>query len=206
MIEFFEEIDGRGSHLIVAFTGVMQRMGGLSFEFYKSLGGVDAKVLFVRDTDQSWYQYDLATVDHVVRRIKATAAAVGANHLSCIGNSMGGFGALMFGGLCAADAILAFAPQTTILPQHTMSMGDHRWLKYQEKITIYSLPDLNALPVGRSHVTIHRGENDTLDAVHAERLNWPNRCVVHPGCGHNVAKALREQGDLAAAIRSGLLG
>jgi len=59
MIEFLEEFEGTGDHLIVAFTGVLHRMGGIPFEFHRSLGEVDAKVLFVRDLEQRWYQYDL---------------------------------------------------------------------------------------------------------------------------------------------------
>jgi len=204
MIEFLEEFEGTGDHLIVAFTGVLHRMGGIPFEFHRSLGEVDAKVLFVRDLEQRWYQYDLSEIDRLAGQIRGAAAAVGANRLSCIGNSMGGFGALMFGRLCAANATLAFAPQTTILPSQTMAMGDRRWVAYQEKIEAYSLPDLNVLSAPKGRVTIHHGEDDVLDAAHAERLNWDSHRVIHTGCGHNVAKALRERGELTTSIRNAL--
>ncbi|MDB5398321.1 MAG: hypothetical protein QOD93_589 [Acetobacteraceae bacterium] len=206
MIEFLEEIDGPGDHLIVAFTGVQQRMGGVPFEFHKSLGGGDAKVLFVRDTGQRWYQYEIETILGAARRIRDIAASLGTTRLSCIGNSMGGFGALMFGGLCAADAILAFAPQTTILPQQTLAMGDHRWLEYQAKIEAYPLPDLNALPSATGRVTICQGVDDVLDTAHAERLSWANERIILADCGHNVARTLKDRGELTALIRSSLLG
>jgi hypothetical protein len=204
VIEFLKETDRRGSHLIVAFTGVSQGLGGIPFEFRRSLGEVSAEVIFVRDTGQRWYQYDLAMINQVVRRINETAAAIGATRVSCLGNSMGGFGALMFGSLCAADAVLAFAPQSTIDPRHTAAMGDHRWLEYQRNIEVYPLPDLNTLPAPKGSVTIHYGGENMLDIAHAERLHWPAERVIHPGCQHDVAKALRERGELTASIRGGL--
>jgi pimeloyl-ACP methyl ester carboxylesterase len=201
VIEFLAEIDGPGDHLIVAFTGINQRMGGVPFEFHKALGAVGVKVLFVRDPGQRWYQYDAEIISDAARRITDTAVATGVNHLSCIGNSMGGFGALLFGQLCAADAILAFAPQTTILPSQTSEMGDQRWLRFQRNIAVYPLPDLNALSSATGRVTVVHGSDDVLDAAHAERLIWTKERIVQPGCGHNVARVLKEQGELPSFIQ-----
>ena len=205
MIEFHNEIDRPGDHLIVAFAGIGQRLGGIPFEFNTSLGEADARVLFVRDADRRWYQYDTEVINHVVRQIRDTAAAVGATRLSCIGNSMGGFGALMFGALCAADAILAFVPQTTVLPQHMAAMGDYRWPEHRNKIEAYTYPDLNALSGTKGRVTVHYGVDDALDAAHANRLTWRSERIAHAGCKHNVAKVLRERGELVTAIRSALI-
>jgi pimeloyl-ACP methyl ester carboxylesterase len=204
MIEFCDEIDGPGDHLVVAFAGIRQRLGGVPFEFNSSLGKTDAKVLFVRDVDRLWYQYDMGTINQAVRQIRDTAAAVGATRLSCVGNSMGGFGALMFGAMCVADAILAFAPQTTILPRHMVAMGDDRWHDYRANIKVHTLPDLNALSDVKARVTIHYGDEDALDAAHAGHLSWRAERISHAGCGHNVAKMLRERGKLFAAIRTAL--
>jgi hypothetical protein len=83
-------------------------------------------------------------------------------------------------------------------------MGDRRRLAYQEKIAAVPMPDLNALPVLRGRVTIHHGGDDVLDVAHPERLGWSNERVIRTGCGHNVARALKEPGELAASVRSAL--
>lgn len=200
MIEFHDVTPGATGHLIVAFTGISQGLGGIPFEFHRSLGSVRAKALFVRDTAQRWYQYEQTVVDATVERIRVEAAAAGATRVSCIGNSMGGFGALLFGALCQADAILAFAPQTTILPAQTAAMDDRRWQVHQNRMETFPFGDIDALPAPTARVTVHYGADAALDAAHAARLTWPHRRIAHPGCGHNVASFLRERAELVGEI------
>jgi hypothetical protein len=204
MIEFLPNIQDGSDHLVVAFTGVGQALGGIPFEFHKSLGAVGVSALLVRDLGARWYQYDRKELDGVVGRIRQTAALLGARRVSCMGNSMGGFGALLFGALCNADRILAFAPQTTILPAGTGAIGDGRWRRYQKNISEYTLPDINEVPAPSTVPVLHYGHTEQRDCEHVQRLIWPAEKLGYYDCGHDVAAYLKSHDRLLETIQQGL--
>ena len=189
-VDFFDGNLKPSDKLIVAFTGIKSAMGGVGFEFYKSLVGFS--VLFVRDNKKQWYRRDAQrTVENIRLAIKKT----GATRLYCIGNSMGGFAALLFGSLCQANGVIAFSPQTVMDPDITLSLGDERWVKYQANSEGLPYADLNDLAPAR-HATLVYGGKDFYDMQHAERLIWPCELVKLESSSHNVAKILKDNGEL----------
>ena len=203
MIEYLETELRPSPVLVVAFTGIRDLLGGIPFEFGRTMGQVPCATLFVRDIDHRWYQYgsdDSNAPDAVVHRIRSTAAKVGANRLVCLGNSMGGFGALMFGSLLQADAVMAFAPQTAIRPALTDSIGDKRWCRYQADIADYPHGDIALLPQP-PEVTICYGLENALDIAHVDRLTWTFRRIATPA-GHGAVRRLKESGELVPLIAS----
>ena len=118
----------------------------------------------------------------------------------CLGNPMGGFGALMFGSLLQADAVLAFCPQTVIDPVVTESIGDRRWASYQTDITDYPFGDVTRLPQP-PNVTICYGADELLDVAHVDRLGWTFKRIVTSG-GHDAVGKLKERGELTPIIAS----
>lgn len=203
-IDFQTEHLRPARYLVVAFTGVSHGLGGVDFDFYQTLGAGDAAALFVRDRGQRWYQYEENQLLAVDSHIREAAAKVGAERLLLMGNSMGGFGALLFGKRLAANAILAFAPQTCITPALTAAMGDYRWGEYQAFIPSYPVGDLNSLQNPDSRVTVCASSDDPLDIAHADRLSWPHSKERRAAGGHAIAKTLRDAGELEAVVRAAL--
>lgn len=202
MIEILDSELRPASHLIVAFTGVSHGLGGLEFEFYKSLRGIDCAPLFVRDSKVRWYQYDRPTVTGIASQIQGAAMRAGAQRIVCLGNSMGGFGALLFGSLCHAAAILAFVPQSGISPEVMSELDDPRFGPQRAAIAEYPFGDLLDEARPRGHVVVCCGSGDIHDLRHAERIAaaWPCEKIVVPDCHHDAARKLKERGELLPLI------
>ena len=83
MIEILDAELKPARHLIVAFTGVAQRLGGIPFEFHRTLGSIDTcAALFVKDTGCRWYQYPEAAVAEVIETIRSAKQETGAATLT----------------------------------------------------------------------------------------------------------------------------
>ena len=194
--------------LVVAFGGVRHGYGGIKGEFRQSLSKLGSSAVFVRDDGCRWYQYGPEDLQPIYDQIHAVRAEVGARRLVCLGNSMGGFGALLFGQRLGADAMLSFVPQTAIEPEVTAALGDTRWAAYQENIPAYPHGDLvkEAPPAGR--VVMCWGARDPLDCAHAERLAaaWTVESIVIDSAEHDAAWALRERGELLPLLEGVLAG
>jgi pimeloyl-ACP methyl ester carboxylesterase len=207
MIEYLETELCQSHVLAVAFTGISHGLGGIHFEFGRSLGKIRCATLLVRDIGLRWYQYgpdDPSAAGAVVARIRYTAKRAGAKRIVCIGNSMGGFGALLYGSLLQADAVIAFCPQTAIDPAITSAMGDRRWSNYQTNIPDYPYGDISRLPQPRN-VTVCYGSNDSLDVAHVDRLKWAVKRIVMPS-GHGAVRELKNQGKLIPLLSDVVFG
>ena len=190
--------------LVVAFGGVRHGYGGIKGEFRQSLGKLGSAAVFVRDDGCRWYQYGPEELQPIFDQIQAVKAELGARRLVCLGNSMGGFGALLFGQRLGADAILSFVPQTAIDPEVTTALGDDRWAAYQENIPAYPHGDLLKEPPAAGRVVMCWGAKDPLDSAHAERIAdaWKVEPVVIRSVGHDAAFELREKGRLLPLLES----
>lgn len=189
-------------HLVVAFAGVMHGYGGIPFEFIRTLGKVDCAALYVRDLGQRWYQYSRVEIDGLADRIRRAKMETGADKLTMLGNSMGGFGALMFGALCDADVMLAFVPQSAIAPEPMRKIGDARYDQWTSAISDFPVGDLIKLPRPRGQAIVYTGDQEPLDLAHARRLTlgWNAEGRIIPGAGHDVAARLRDGGELDGLI------
>jgi len=202
MIEIREDALKQHDCLVVAFAGLGHALGGIPYEFHRTLSGVDCAALYVRDLGRRWYQYGPGDGDsdprQVIKRIRQAKKHCGARRLVFLGNSMGGFGALMYAALMPqADAVLAFSPQTVILPGH-----DERWLSYWQEIPNPRYGDLAALPRPKADVLLIYDEFNPLERKHIRHLlqTWP-RCHVRMSPGnHDVAASLLASGELAPLI------
>lgn len=117
--------------LVVAFGGIKHGIGiGVPpFEFLRSLSAQGCDAIFLRDSSQAWYQLG---IDGVASDVIGLACWLrtrrrGYRRTVAIGNSMGGFAALLFGWLAEFDVTLAFNPQTTIALPDLVVLGDSRW-------------------------------------------------------------------------------
>ena len=200
--------------LVVVFGGVLHGVGidVPPFEFLRSLSSHKCDAIFLRDFRQAWYQLgvegiaaDVAGLAHWLRtRRRGYARTI------TLGNSMGGFAALLFGRLAGFDLSLAFSPQTTIEAEALAALGDRRWQKLIKRVhaQVADSRHFDVLSVVPADIALGKrrfiffGADSAQDAAHAMRLAGARDshlfAVRHPD--HKVIRLLRDSGTLARLI------
>jgi hypothetical protein len=196
---------------VVAFGGIAQGLGVPTFEFFRTLEQLGVDALFVRDPSQSWYQSPIegfgdttiAMASHLGRLL---TEHFGDRRVLAIGNSMGGWAAMLFGYLCSLDSVIAISPQTFISRALRGRHADWRWSCQLDAIHDPSFDDLEPLlrSLSAPRISIYVGANDHLDMLHAHRLaHAPGvKVTVLDQCGHDAARHLRDQGLLHPMLQS----
>lgn len=220
--------------LVVACSGLglygHQRADHLNYEFKRLVTrtfGRNVHQLFLRDLERRWYLSGLVGLGR-----GAAGAAAGVARLLdergleprrtvYVGDSMGGFGALLLGALGAADVVLAFVPQTFAAPQLLALHGDRRWPIHADAGAAFpEHADLGAVWAAlqdggcASRAVVFYGE-DPVDVAHAEHVGAASSCVevrqyavggpTAAKARHEVfTKALRDDGVLREALHEAL--
>jgi pimeloyl-ACP methyl ester carboxylesterase len=191
---------------VIAFGGILAMLGGISIgEFGKSLGvqagGIEPlrrHVAFVRERPARWYNaLDLMPV-------REHAALQQGRHVVTLGNSMGGFAAILFSLILpGVRRSISFCPQYSVHPDH--SPFETRWRELVREIAVWRFetclpPMANQLRPGLSHM-LFCGQNEPADIRHAERIVAgsanPATAFLVAGCGHEVARRLKAADALA---------
>ncbi len=203
-----KDVDREGDTLFIIFGGISQGIGLPRFEFYKITQSLPAKLVFIRDIHQGWYHLALpgigtgiSDVCNAIRRIEVESAT---KKTVCVGNSMGGYAALLVGSLVRADEVISFSPQTFIGRWLRIRYGDSRWKEQIKKVygspsSMHNAFDLSRLLAdpGYAKATIFADPKHRLDFVHAKRMEkLPGTKVQWTDGGHNLVKKLRDAGDL----------
>lgn len=214
------DIQGR-SALLVAFGGIAQGLGVPVFEFFRSLSAMDCDKVFIRDKHQAWYHRgvddDIETIDALRGELTAITSRRGYSRVCFLGNSMGGYAAILFGLMVGADAILAFAPQTFVDRKHRWLHRDRRWKRqirgvHRAPNKRADLLDLQPLVRRYSHssvcVRVFYATDCRLDRVHADRLANIRNVELNPldEGRHQVVKVLRRNGVLQRLLNESLIG
>jgi pimeloyl-ACP methyl ester carboxylesterase len=189
--------EGDGQAAVLSYTGVGLGLGAVQIEeFKKSVAGRGKDVYFIIDKTKQWYNStwvlarDLLNEDLDRRDIGRCVT---------LGNSMGGFGALIFAGsIRGCAAAVAFSPQSCVDPD--VVPWDRRWRRFTDSITVWNRLDAAAMLSPDVTYRLYFGADDALDARHAARLAEAAPPSLHisivEGSGHNVAKYLRSVGKL----------
>jgi hypothetical protein len=205
--------------LLLAFGGMVGRIGIPPFEFFSLTEGIPVKRLFVRDPSQAWYHRGIpghgSTLLELAQSLKRRLARERVERLIVAGNSAGGYAALVFGTLLGADIALCFAPQTVLDLNVLATMGDHRWDDRLTEQTAAGAIDArftdltSVLSEARRARSAYRIYFDTTlrpDRLHAERLSGLQGVRLYRfGQGsHSIARALRDSGALRRVLRQAL--
>ena len=105
-------------------------------EFLKTLNTIDpaASKYFVIDKERSWYEHSFT---QIVCRFHSVLAQY--EDVVLIGNSMGGFGAMLFSGLLPNVRVaIAFTPQFSVAPRVTKG-NEKRFDKFLGRIDSFSI-------------------------------------------------------------------
>ena len=191
-------IIGSNNECIISFTGVGHALGGIDLqnpEFSRSDGG-ETKI-FVIDKERSWGNninwnqlYD--NISPVIQDMQITT----------LGNSMGGFLAILSARMLNADRTIAFVPQWSIDPE--IIPNEHRWKNYRKKIGVIKYKDLSNAFVSSTKFSVFFGR-DKNDANHLQL--FPSKkdnidMIVLEDCHHNAARFLKECGQLYPTIKA----
>lgn len=202
------DLSSDGSNLYVFFGGIGSGIAMPPFEFYESSKILEDKKIFVRDFCQSWYQLGLPNVGndlYAIREwLRTTIALVKPEKVIFVGNSMGGFAAILFASLLKTGEVIAFAPQTFISPALRYKYSDNRWMKQifgayirgMMKPKVWDLRPL--LKNNKRKISIFVSRDDVLDSKHASHVrDMPNVHVYEfTGGGHSLVRMLRDSGQL----------
>jgi nucleotide-binding universal stress UspA family protein len=194
-------VPGSTGRATVSFTGIGLQMHGQPVEeFARTLAEIDdgGTRLFVIDKERTWYE---RTHEEVVRVLSPLVADH--DDVCFIGNSMGGFGAMLFAGvLPRVRATIAFVPQFSVTPRITLG-NETRFERFTSRIEAFALDHALHFGVGTAkHHLVFGGEADAWHiAQFEERLKPQDEMLVMGSSGHNAAAILRKNGLLAPLLR-----
>ena len=200
-------LPGRSARLVVVFTGMHGRMAGethAEFAASASMRG-ENDVLFVTDRRASWYAAP-GLWRKVVRFVKEIRADRGPGEVVTLGNSMGGYGALLLPRDVHVARAIAFAPQATM---DRGLLDDGRWPDVTGRWG--ALPERNvgdSFARTRTQYYVLAGGDCAEDMAHLALLPEARRVhrYVLPGARHNLARRLKAAellADVVAAILKG---
>ena len=127
----------KSDRCLVVFTGVGHAMGAINIqreEFYNQhkLG----KVIWITDKKRSWgNNLNIKKISNAVKKISEN------RKIYIIGNSMGGFLAILFSKFLEAKKVISFSPQFSVCPD--IVPDEIRWMNYRQFIDEYRYKDLS---------------------------------------------------------------
>lgn len=129
-------VDG-SRKLYIFFGGVLGGIAILPFEFYKASNILNENKIFVRDVEQCWYHKGLLGISHDLQTtalfLKSEIDRLNVEEVYFVGNSMGGYAAILFSTLVGRGEVIAFAPQTFISQELRQKYSDARWSRQMLK-------------------------------------------------------------------------
>lgn len=201
--------------MLIAAGGIRQGMGLPPFEFFQLTRELPVKRLYIRDLDQAWYQRGLPGVGRNVKEVadflRRQLAEQRVERSVMIGNSMGGYAALLLGTLAGVDEVHAFSPQTFLSPFRLIRHRDLRWWRQMMRVWVrpqarayWDLRPILALSAGNCHV--HYSGSNKRDVAHAQNLAGIAGVSLHayPEGGHRLVGSLRDSGALADLLMQAL--
>jgi len=204
-----EHLVAGSKKLFFFFGGIGGTMGVPPFEFYRAAGVVQDSKIFIRDLAQAWYQRGLpgmgsdaaAIGEYLGRKIDES----GASDIQFIGNSMGGFAALMFCAMLGRGSATAFAPQTFLSAEKRRLHRDGRWAPQVGQLhasrrssDILDLEPWIARRYPEMPAKLLVSQTERLDQAHADELaRFPQvRIQRYAYGGHGLVRHLRDEGLL----------
>lgn len=212
------DFSSESSTLLIAFAGLAGKIGMPVFEFSNLTRGLDVKRIFVRDPRLIWYHHGLPgigdSIEDIVSHIGMLAAGKGIKKTVVVGNSMGGYAAILFGCLLDADEVLAFSPKTFINPYRRLICLDtgawpHMWRLQRSRRARKDLFDLKAVLRSRkpnTSIHVHFSVRKIVDIVHALRIRKCPHVHLHlyGKGGHGLIRLLKNSGKLEQILRASL--
>ena len=188
--------DGHNGRTLLSFTGVGHAMGGIDVqrpEFFRT-GEAYRHIVFVTDLTRSWGNaLDFSLIrDHV-------AGLTESDTVDALGNSMGGFLALLAPAFLPVRRAVAFAPQFSVHPG--LVPWETRWGHYRKAIRDWKYDSLEGRFADTTGYFVFSGDN-ALDRRQAGLFPVSDNLTMTllEGFGHDVANDLKQAGVLQELI------
>ena len=203
--------------IIVAFGGINNQIGMPVFEFFNMMNDIACTKIFIKDIKQSWYLLGIEgtyDINSTVKKLSEILESIDYRNKRVIflGNSAGGYAAILFGLLLKIDKVIAFSPQTFLGPFKNIINRDYRWAKQQFKIYKKQKNPKNFLKLKKLlrkigfdgvNVEIYYGANSVLDSKHYNNIkNFPFTFHLYPFGGHGLIKELKKHGILKQILHN----
>lgn len=199
----------RRPKLLLVFTGMARQFGCPLPIIHQWFRGLEASVVYLFDVQESYYldgvQGLATTLDGAAEQLRGLAQETGASSTFCIGNSGGGFGALLYGPRVGARRSLALSPPTVI--RESLAALCDRSPQLRSMVSAdgtISLAHLNRpLPVQPGARVYFPAENPH-DREEARGLAGLPGVDVRPVAGatsHNLVPVLVANGSLAGELQ-----
>lgn len=213
-LPYTTELGSGSKTLLITFAGISGAVGLYPFEFFKITKGFDIDKIFIRDLEQSWYHKGMKDISNSIedsaKYLKSIIKANKYKKVVCLGNSMGGYAAILIGYLIKADIVLSFSPQTFLDEKNREKYKDNRW---QEQIA--ALPknidekylDLSKLlRPNKTKINIYYSLQERIDVEHVNKIkNLKNvNLFAYENGGHQLVQFLKKSKDLYIILRNHL--
>ena len=193
-------LKGRGRTLVVALAGVgNQRSIVPPPEFIGTASDSgENHVLFISDDSRSWMNGP-GVAEEIVRLVETYRKAHGIERVVSLGNSMGGFMALVLPELMQVDAAVAVAPQYSMHPDIVPDEG--RWRYHFDRIGQWRYPTVGLLDQPETKYYVLHGDapNEARHWLRFARSASSQHYIVQ-GAGHNLAVRLRRRRVLGGLL------
>ncbi len=194
-------LPGSARRMIVVFTGMQAGFGGTPLDEFAgsaSRGG-ENNVLFVTDRRATWYAAE-GLWRRIVKLVRYLRRTERIEEVVSLGNSMGGYGALLLPRDVRVARAIAFSPQVTM---DRAVLDDRRWPDVTA--TYGALPERivsDTFGATRTQYYLMASRDASEDAAHLALV--PEGKRVHrwllPGSRHNLAGGLKDAGLLPEVI------
>lgn len=200
---------GSGPRMVVSFTSIQHRHddGRPRDDFLgaASMGGQN-KVLFVSDLRWSWYSR-AGLMEKIVDYVTRIRDMEEVTEVVTIGNSMGGYGAMILPRFVPVTRVAAFVPQVSMHPD---LVQEDRWLGVMKNHGTYPVKTAGDVVTaqGGTEFYVTFGRKQKKDQAQAALLPEAANLTVNmlPRCGHDAAEKMKAAGVLNKAVAAKLTG
>ncbi|SDY37962.1 hypothetical protein SAMN05444004_101294 [Jannaschia faecimaris] len=200
-------LPGSARRMIVVFTGVQAGFGGAPLDEFAASASRrgENNVLFVTDRRATWYSAP-GLWSKIVKLVRYLRRSEGIEEIVTLGNSMGGYGALLLPQDLRVKRAIAFSPQLTLARDLT---DDTRWpdiMKRYGKMPARNVGETFASTRTQYYLTAGGGCREDIDHLEFAPQDKRVHRWILPRGRHNLAGSLKETGilyDLIGAIIRG---
>ena len=175
---------------LVVFTGVGHAMGAIDIqreEFYNQhkLG----MVIWITDKKRSWgNNLNIKKISSAVKKFSES------RKIYIIGNSMGGFLAILFSKFLEAKKVIAFSPQISVCPD--IVPDEKRWMNHRQSIDEYRYKDLSDSFDRNTKYALLIGDGQHEDIHYSKFIKFSSlsniELIRFNDTGHKVASNLKD--------------
>lgn len=178
---------------LFVFQVLVKKWGGINVqqeEFYKATDG--AMAIFVVDKNRSWGNIDWDLLSETISPYLAN------KRVFTIGNSMGGFYAILASRHFLIDKVISFVPQYSV--HKSIVPLEDRWSLYTKRIRNPKYISLEESFSDKTEYHIFYG-NDEQDLVHKNLFPKQKNIIMHSYSGdHYIVTYLKSKGLLYGLI------